>query len=61
MRGGFFKILFMVLIKKFPVGEVNYESCSESTYDTEEDLAAPDLVDFSPVYRCLHIYTVRSF
>jgi len=39
-------------------GDVPYESASESTYDTEEDLAAPDLVDFSPVYRCLHIYTV---
>ena len=35
-----------------------YEALSESTYDTEEDLSAPDLVDFGPVYRCLHIYTV---
>lgn len=39
-------------------GENDYEALSESTYDTEEDLSAPDLVDFSPVYRCLHIYTV---
>jgi len=39
-------------------GEIEYEALSESTYDTEEDLSAPDLVDFSPVYRCLHIYTV---
>merc|ERR1740128_524194 len=39
-------------------GETDYESASESTYDTEEDLSAPDLVDFSPVYRCLHIYSV---
>lgn len=39
-------------------GMVEYEPLSESTYDTEEDLSAPDLVDFSPVYRCLHIYTV---
>ena len=35
-----------------------YEALSESTFDTEEDLSAPDLVDFGPVYRCLHIYTV---
>ena len=27
-------------------------------YDAEEDLSAQDLIDFSPVYRCLHIYTV---
>ena len=32
-------------------GENDYEALSESTYDTEEDLSAPDLVDFSPVYR----------
>lgn len=24
----------------------------------EEDLSAQDLIDFSPIYRCLHIYTV---
>ncbi|KAG8310456.1 Exocyst complex component 6 [Homalodisca vitripennis] len=28
--------------------------------DTEEDLSAQDLIDFSPVYRCLHIYSVLS-
>ena len=39
-------------------GEVDYEGQSESTHDAEEDLSAQDLVDFSPVYRCLHIYTV---
>ncbi|XP_055677115.1 exocyst complex component 6 [Lutzomyia longipalpis] len=26
----------------------------------EEDLSAQDLIDFSPVYRCLHIYTVLN-
>ncbi len=26
--------------------------------DLEEDLCAQDLIDFSPIYRCLHIYTV---
>nr|CAG4644587.1 EOG090X01NK [Leptodora kindtii] len=35
-----------------------YEAQSESTYNVEEDLSAQDLVDFSPVYRCLHIHTV---
>ena len=27
-------------------------------YEAEADLSAQDLVDFSPVYKCLHIYTV---
>lgn len=26
----------------------------------EEDLAAQDLIDFSPIYRCLHIYSVLN-
>ena len=39
-------------------GEVDYEGQSESTFDSEEDLSAQDLVDFSPIYKCLHIYTV---
>ncbi len=39
-------------------GEVDYEGQSESTYEAEEDLSAQDLVDFSPVYKCLHIHTV---
>ncbi|XP_053407123.1 exocyst complex component 6B-like isoform X2 [Mercenaria mercenaria] len=28
--------------------------------EEEEELSAQDLIDFSPVYRCLHIYTVLS-
>lgn len=28
------------------------------TLDTDEDLSAQHLIDFSPIYRCLHIYTV---
>ena len=43
---------------KLNTNSTDYEALSESTYDTEEDLSAPDLVDFGPVYRCLHIYTV---
>lgn len=39
-------------------GEVDYEGQSESTFETEEDLCAQDLVDFSPVYRGLHIFSV---
>jgi hypothetical protein len=39
-------------------GEIDYEGQSESTCDTEEDLSAQDLIDFSPVYRCLHIFSV---
>lgn len=26
--------------------------------EVEEELSAQDLMDFSPVYRCMHIYTV---
>jgi len=43
---------------KLNTNPTDYEALSESTYDTEEDLSAPDLVDFGPVYRCLHIYSV---
>lgn len=25
---------------------------------TEDELSAQEMIDFSPVYRCLHIYTV---
>ena len=39
-------------------GDFDYEAQSESVYNVEEDLSAQDLVDFSPVYRCLHIHTV---
>ncbi|XP_012286848.1 exocyst complex component 6B isoform X4 [Orussus abietinus] len=31
---------------------------NSSIGDTEEELSAQDLMDFSPVYRCMHIYTV---
>ncbi|KAG8232851.1 hypothetical protein J437_LFUL012655 [Ladona fulva] len=34
------------------------DSNVESSYDAEEDLSAQDLIDFSPVHRCLHIYSV---
>lgn len=36
------------------LGEVELE---ENEYD-DEDLSAQDLIDFSPVYRCLHIFSV---
>ncbi|BFZ02390.1 hypothetical protein BsWGS_05429 [Bradybaena similaris] len=43
-------------------GEIDYDelpaALSAEKDDTEEELSAQDLVDFSPVYRCLHIYTV---
>ncbi|KAG7175723.1 Exocyst complex component 6B-like 1 [Homarus americanus] len=35
-----------------------YEAQSEAQSDEEEELCAQDLIDFAPVYRCLHIYTV---
>ena len=54
----FFNPLLIIYQISIYLGEIEYEAPSESTYNTEEDLSAPDLVDFSPVYRCLHIYTV---
>lgn len=38
-------------------GEVE-EYPDESVIDDGEDLSAQDMIDFSPVYRCLHIHTV---
>lgn len=37
------------------LGEVDKEETLELDVD---DLSAQDLIDFSPVYRCLHIYSV---
>ena len=39
------------------LGSAAYEGQSEAL-ETEEDLSAEDWVDFSAVYRCLHIRTV---
>lgn len=33
---------------------------SEIVLDSDEDLSAQHLIDFSPIYRCLHIYTVLA-
>lgn len=30
------------------------------SFDADEDMSAQHLIDFSPIYRCLHIYTVLS-
>lgn len=32
----------------------------EAEEDDEDDVSAQDLIDFSPIYRCLHIYTVLN-
>lgn len=40
------------------LGEVDPTKGSQGGEDEEEDLSAEDLVDFSPVYKCLHIYSV---
>ncbi|GFR79650.1 exocyst complex component [Elysia marginata] len=39
-------------------GEVDLPTPTSDGDDNEEELSAQDLIDFSPVYRCLHIYTV---
>lgn len=37
----------------------DFQTESTGNYSTDgEDLSAQDLIDFSPIYRCLHIYTV---
>ncbi|KAL7631910.1 UNVERIFIED_CONTAM: hypothetical protein RMT77_017789 [Armadillidium vulgare] len=41
-------------------GEV-YEAQSEAQSDEEEELSAQDLINFAPVYRCLHIFSVLGF
>lgn len=47
----------LILIIFFLSGET-YEAQSEAQSDEEEELCAQDLINFAPVYRCLHIYTV---
>lgn len=38
-----------------------YEAMANREYAVdEEDLSVQDLIDFSPIYRCLHIYTVLN-
>ncbi|KAK3741299.1 hypothetical protein RRG08_034344 [Elysia crispata] len=39
-------------------GEVELPTPTSDGDENEEELSAQDLIDFSPVYRCLHIYTV---
>lgn len=40
---------------------VNMRRIAHGDYDVdEEDHSAQDLIDFSPIYRCLHIYTVLN-
>jgi len=41
------------------IDEHSAKICEEYSID-DEDLCAQDLIDFSPIYRCLHIYTVLS-
>ncbi|KAL3863861.1 hypothetical protein ACJMK2_005588 [Sinanodonta woodiana] len=38
--------------------EVEPVEVEDDLEEEEEELSAQDLIDFSPVYRCLHIYTV---
>uniref|UniRef100_A0A8C5CVK4 Exocyst complex component n=1 Tax=Gadus morhua TaxID=8049 RepID=A0A8C5CVK4_GADMO len=39
-------------------GQLSISVCEEEEEEEEGVLTAQDLVDFSPVYRCLHIYTI---
>lgn len=52
----------MLIFKSFyvSIGEV-YEAQSEAQSDEEEELSAQDLINFAPVYRCLHIFSVLGF
>lgn len=40
------------------IGEVALNQGSKQEQNQDEDMSAQDLVDFSPVYRCHHIYSV---
>ncbi|XP_065295784.1 exocyst complex component 6B isoform X1 [Dermacentor albipictus] len=40
------------------IGEVALNQGCKQELDQDEDMSAQDLVDFSPVYRCHHIYSV---
>lgn len=42
---------------KTVIDEHSAKICEEYSID-DEDLCAQDMIDFSPIYRCLHIYTV---
>ncbi|CAO1382786.1 unnamed protein product [Diamesa serratosioi] len=44
---------------KSVIAEYNDKINEEYSID-DEDLSAHDLIDFSPIYRCLHIYTVLN-
>lgn len=40
------------------IGRKKKKAPSSTPPPDEEELSAQDLMDFSPVYRCMHIYTV---
>ncbi|XP_018403638.1 PREDICTED: exocyst complex component 6 [Cyphomyrmex costatus] len=40
------------------IGRKKKRTYGNQSNETEEELSAQDLMDFSPVYRCMHIYTV---
>ncbi|XP_053685361.1 exocyst complex component 6 [Sabethes cyaneus] len=42
------------------IAEYKQMSLNGECMDDEEDVNAQDLIDFSPIYRCLHIYTVLN-
>lgn len=42
------------------IAEYRQMSLNGECVDDEEDVNAQDLIDFSPIYRCLHIYTVLN-
>lgn len=40
------------------IGRKKKRPQTASSTSEEEEMSAQDLMDFSPVYRCMHIYTV---
>lgn len=51
--------LEMAVIKKNSNAHTNnVDDANSAEIDGEEGLSAHDLVDFSPLYRCFHIFTV---
>lgn len=48
------------IMDEYKATMMSTNNSDENAMADEEDLSAQDLIDFSPIYRCLHIYTVLN-
>ena len=54
----YYQLIFAYITLSFKFAGDVYEAQSEAQSDEEEELSAQDLINFAPVYRCLHISSV---